>query len=110
MRYSPRKNDLVVAAGIWAPLATADRPLLLAETRLFLTLGADGVEGWHEITRTVGEVGAAGNRRLVQVHGVGILETGEARRQQVDHHEVVLQQHHHRVRVLEVCTPPTRPQ
>lgn len=102
IKSSPREDDLVVAAGVGAPLATRERPLPLAESGLLLGLGADGVEGGHEVARTIGEIRAAGDRRLVQVHRVGVLEAGEARRQQVDHHEVVLQHHQHRVRVLVV--------
>lgn len=57
----------------------------------------------YQISRAVSEIGAAGDRWFVEVHGVGILEARVARSLQVDHHQVVLQQNDYRVRVLRVC-------
>lgn len=43
-----------------------------------LVFGPYGVEDGDDVGWTVCEIGRAGDRRLVDVHGVGVLEDGEA--------------------------------
>lgn len=45
-----------------------------------LVFGSYGVEDGDDVGRTVCEIGRAGDRRLMDVHGVGVLEDGEAAR------------------------------
>lgn len=52
---------------------------LLAEAGL-LVFGSDGVEDGDDVGGTVCEIGRAGDRRLVDIHGVGVLKDREAAR------------------------------
>ena len=98
-------DDLGVAGRHGAPLAARDGPLAVAEAGRPVRLGADRVEGRNEVARTVGQVETTRNGRLVQVHRVRVLETGQARRQQVDDDQIVLQQHQDGRRILRLAGP-----
>lgn len=71
---SPSNDHLCIATRGRPPLAAADGPLSLAEALAFLTPGPHAVEGRDEVSGAVGQVGAARDRGLVQVHGVRVLE------------------------------------
>lgn len=98
----PRDDELRVTGGHTAPLSPANGPLPLAEARV--ALSTDRVEGRDEVPRTVGDVQAARDGRLVDIHRIRVLEARKARREQVDDHQVVLEQHDDGVRVLSFCT------
>lgn len=74
-------DHLCVARGQRSPLATIDGPFPFAETAV--ALGADRVQRRNQVTRAVGDVETARDGRLVDIHRIGILETGEAGTQQV---------------------------
>ena len=54
-------------------------------------LGADHVESGYEVTWAVDQVATASHGRLVEVHGVRVLEARVARRLAVDGHQIVVQ-------------------
>ena len=102
---APGDDELGVAGCQGAPLASADGPLALAETHQSVALRPDRVQDGDEIAGAIGHVEAARDGRFVDVHRVRILEAWESRRQQIHHHQVVLEQHDDRVRVLRLCNP-----
>lgn len=79
---------------------TAD---LFTESGAFLARGAHGIECGDEIGRAVCIILARSDRRLVDVHGVGVLEAGVVGGGQVYYHEIVLEEDHDSIGLLEVC-------
>lgn len=76
---------------------------LFTESGPFLARGAHGIERGYEIGRAVCIILARSDRRLVDVHGVGVLEARVVGGGQVHHHEVVLEEDHYSIGLLEVC-------
>lgn len=76
----PRHYNFTITARIRRPRAAAYRPFLLGKSDFLIGGGsADGIESGNQIGETIDEVTATGNRRFVNIHGIRVFYTGEAR-------------------------------
>ena len=63
-------------------------------------LCTDHVEGGYEVSWAVYQVSATSDRRLVEIHGIRVLETGVPRGLAVYGHQVVVKHGNYGLRLL----------
>lgn len=79
-------------------------PFSLTESAFLLNARSHGIEGRNKVGRAVGQISAARDWRLMNVHGIRIFETGVTRGEEVNGNQVIVEENNNGVRILKIVT------